>query len=268
MKQVKKYFLLAVVFFATACTVSRNSNSKIKFAHNPVVAHRGAYLEAGLPENSIASLQRAIELKYTGSEFDVWMTADDSLVIHHDPDFNKLKIEKSSFDMLQQFRLSNGERLPTLREYLLAGKTNNHSTRLILEIKPSGISKSRGIETTDKVLQLVNVLKCEALVTYISFDYDILKHIHASEPTAITQYLNGDIAPAILKSDGINGADYHYSVYRKNPGWIQEAKDNHIILNAWTVDDTTNMQWLLENHFDFITTNNPGLLLEIFSVKH
>ena len=52
-------------------------------------------------------------------------------------------------------------------------------------------------------------------------------------------------------------------VFKKNPGWIQAARQNKIILNAWTVNDKLDMQWLLENKFDFITTNEPELLLSL-----
>jgi glycerophosphoryl diester phosphodiesterase len=104
-------------------------------------------------------------------------------------------------------------------------------------------------------------------MAYISFDYDILKRIHQLEPNAITQYLNGDIAPAVLKADGISGLDYHYSVFKKNPEWIQEAKKNNLQLNAWTVDDSTNMCWLLDNQFDYITTNQPELLFNILKTR-
>ncbi len=233
------------------------------FADNLVVAHRGAFKQNNLPENSIASLQQAIKLGCTGAEFDVWMTADDSLVIHHDSDYNDLVIEKTSFSELRKTPLSNGEPLPSLREYLIAGKTHNKTTRLVLEIKPSRISKGRGKLVADRVLQLVHELDCANRMAYISFDYDILKRIHEIEPKAVTQYLNGDIAPAVLKPDGINGADYNLSVFKKHPGWITEAKKNNIQLNAWTVNDSTDMRWLLDSGFDFITTNEPEILFKI-----
>ena len=264
MKKFIVFFMVALS--ATACSVTKNS-SKIKFADNPVVAHRGAYKLNNFPENSIASLQQAIKLKCTGSEFDVWMTADDSLVIHHDPDYNKLVIEKTNFDELRKYPLSNGEPLPSLREYLIAGKKDNKTTRMVLEIKPSKISKERGIRVADKVIQLVHELNCTNLMVYISFDYDIMKHIHAIEPKAITQYLNGDVSPAALKADGISGADYHFSVFAKNPAWIAEAKKNNIHLNAWTVDDSTNMRRLLDSGFNFITTNQPEMLFEILKSR-
>jgi len=262
---MKKYLALLVVAitFIASCSVTKKNTSTMKFADNPVVAHRGAFKKNNLPENSIASLKQAIALGCTGSEFDVWMTADDSLVIHHDPDYNKLDIEKTSFNQLRETPLANGEKLPSLREYLLAGMENNTKTRLVLEIKPSRITAQRGRAVADKVLQLVRELKAEPMIVYISFDYGILDQLRKNDPKAILQYLNGDHSPEQLKAETIQGADYHYSVFRSKPQWIDEAKKNKIQLNAWTVNDTTDMKWLLNSKFDFITTNEPEKLLEL-----
>jgi beta-glucanase (GH16 family) len=84
----------------------------------------------------------------------------------------------------------------------------------------------------------------------------------ALNPIANTQYLEGDKSPDQLKSDGIQGADFHYSVYAEHPDWILSAKKNNLALNAWTVNDADQMDWLLANGFDFITTNEPELLME------
>ncbi len=256
---MKKYCLLLLPFLVSSCVVTRH----FKVADNPVVAHRGAFKKNNLPENSIASLKEAIRLGCTGSEFDIRMTADDSLVINHDPHYNKLDIEKTSYAELIKTPLSNGEKLPTLAEYIKAGVIGNATTRLVFEIKPSGISKQRAIAVTDKVIALVRYFRIQKMVVYISFDYDVCKRVHELEPKAPVQYLNGDIAPVQLRKDGINGADYHYSVFTKNPGWIKEAKDNKIALNAWTVNKKEEMKWLLKEGFNFITTNEPELLLEI-----
>ncbi len=233
------------------------------FANNIVVAHRGAWKKNHLPENSIASLKEAIALGCTGSEFDVRMTADDSLVINHDPDYHKLVIEKTSYKELSVFLLSNGEKIPTLREYLLAGLQNNKSTRLVLEVKPSDMGKGRVI--AEKVVKLVHELNAQHMTVYISFDYDILLKIHELDANASTQYLEGDKSPDELKADGISGADYHHSVFRRHPEWIEAAKANKIILNAWTVNDTADMDWFIAHQFDFITTNEPGRLFERIS---
>jgi glycerophosphoryl diester phosphodiesterase len=240
----------------------KTSKNKIPFANNIVIAHRGAWKKNNFPENSIASLKHAIELNCAGSEFDVRMTADDSLIINHDPNYNKLQIEKTNYADLIAFKLSNGEELPTLREYIIAGIENNISTRLVCEIKPSTISKERGQAIAAKVVRLVKDLKAQQMVVYISFDYDILKKIVEIDPQIITQYLDGNKTPEELKADGISGVDYNFSVFKNHPEWIERAKKNNISLNAWTVNDVSEMKWLLVNNFDFITTNEPELLFE------
>lgn len=255
-------FLITGLLIFSCKSAQKAISVKNAFVTNHVVAHRGAWKKNNLPENSLASLKHAIELKCTGSEFDVRMTADDSLIINHDPHYNKLPIEKTNYADLTAFKLANGEKLPTLREYILTGMKNNISTKLVCEIKPSEISKERGKIIATKVVNLVKELKAEAIITYISFDYDILKKIIELNPKASTQYLEGDLPPDQLKADGISGADYHFSVFQNHPEWIESAKKNNITLNAWTVNEAMDMDWLLANRFDFITTNEPELLFE------
>lgn len=263
---MKSNFLYVAVLLSLSCSVTRQqTTTAMKFADNSIVAHRGAWKKNRLPENSIASLKEAIELGCTGSEFDVRMSADDTLVINHDPAHADMEIEKTAYNGLITKKLSNGELLPTLRNYIIAGMQNNRTTRLVLEIKPSEISKERGKRIAEKVVQLVKELKAESYITYISFDYDILKKILEIDPIAITQYLEGDKTPLELKADKIAGADYHFSVFRKKPEWIALAKANNIILNAWTVNTAEDMDWLLKSGFDFITTNEPELLADRIS---
>lgn len=264
---MKNLIWLLFVGLLHSCSAGKKSTSGFTTAPNPVVAHRGAFKKNNFPENSIAALREAIRLKCTGSEFDVRMTADDSLVINHDPHYNKLEIEKTNFSELAASPLSNGETLPTLRQYLQAGLEGNAQTLLVLEIKPSGISKERGKLIAEKVHATVHLMNAASKVVYISFDYDILKKIIGIDPSAITQYLNGDLPPEQLKADGIKGADYHFSVFQQHPEWIETAKQNKITLNAWTVNDEPTMQWLIKNGFDYITTNEPELLFSILSIS-
>lgn len=258
--------LFSVAFFALVFVTSCQSSKKIthnnmSFADNKVVAHRGAFKKNKLPENSIAALQQAINLNCAGAEFDVHRTADDSLVVNHDHTFYGKDIERSTYAELNVKQLPNGESLPTLRNYLLAGMQQKH-TKLVLEIKPSNVSKARAVETTKQVVELVNELKVGNWITYISFDFDVLLTIKSLEKNAPTQYLNGEKSPKELKDAGIEGADYHYSVFKKNPHWIKEAKDLGIVLNAWTVNSIQDMDWLLNEGFDMITTNEPELLFQ------
>ncbi|MBI9042089.1 family 16 glycosylhydrolase [Lutibacter sp.] len=266
MRKIKKIstVLLIISFaFLLGCNSTKTSlKSNINFANNKVVAHRGAWKMHNLPQNSIASLKKAIQLNCSGSEFDVRMTADNVLIVTHDPQYNNLEIEKTNYSELAAFKLFNGEKLPTLKEYLLAGIKNNTTTRLFCEIKPSKISKERGQLIATKVVQMVEALKAKDLLVYISFDYDILKKIIQLEPSALIQYLESNKSLEQLKKDGISGIDYYYNNYKNNLKTIENAKTIGIALNAWTVNDVADMEWLLANKFDFITTDEPILLLE------
>lgn len=226
-----------------------------------MIAHRGAWKKAGLPQNSIASLKAAIALGCTGSETDVHLTSDNALVINHDNNWAGLIIQKNTLNDLKKKNLSNGETLPILQDFLKIIREQN-GTKLILEIKPSVNGKEWADETVLKVVNLVHRMETQEWIIYISFDYEILKEVLKLDPAANVQYLNGDKSPEQLKLDGIKGADYHYSVFQIHPEWIQSAKENNIDLNAWTVNEEKDMNWLLINGFNFITTNEPELLFK------
>ncbi|HYK76618.1 MAG TPA: glycerophosphodiester phosphodiesterase family protein [Daejeonella sp.] len=232
-----------------------------QFIKNKVIAHRGAWKNTGVTENSIASLKHAINLGCMGSEFDVHMSSDSVPFIHHDPNLNSVFIEKTSAAELSQMKLSNGENLPTLVEYLQEG-TSQNKTKLILEIKSSIISKERGIALTRIVADLVKKHKAQAWVEYISFDYDICKELLRLDPYAKVAYLNGDKSPEELASDKMYGLDYNFKTLQKKEEWIKEAQHKNLSVNVWTVNDGQVMDWFLERNVDFITTNEPELLLE------
>jgi glycerophosphoryl diester phosphodiesterase len=82
------------------------------------------------------------------------------------------------------------------------------------------MGKERAQYITDAVVALIEKLGLRKNVVYISFDYEMVKRVHALDSKAHTQYLNGDKSPHELKNDGITGLDYHYSVFEKNPAGL------------------------------------------------
>src|SRR5690606_1965873 len=115
-----------------------------------IIAHRGAWKEFHLPENSLASLQKAIELKCFGSEFDVHLTKDEIVVVNHDSDFYGMDIESNTYEDLLFLKHPNGEKLPALKDYFDLGLKQNH-TKLILEIKTS----EKGAARTMKIAEII-----------------------------------------------------------------------------------------------------------------
>ncbi|MEZ7494927.1 glycerophosphodiester phosphodiesterase family protein [Leeuwenhoekiella aequorea] len=257
-----KFLFYVISFIAISCQQQNKATVPV-FAENRAIAHRGAWKTQNLPENSIAALKHAIALNCTGSEFDVRMTADSTLIVTHDNTYAGLNIEENTYSELAKQKLKNGESLPLLKDFIKAGMTQNDSTALICEIKPSSIAGKNEL-LAHKVVELVAELNAEDYIGYyISFSYDILKTIKKLRPEAKVQYLDGSKSPEALAEDGIEGMDYYIDVFRKKPEWIASAKAKNIRLNAWTVNEAEDIEWLINNDFDYITTNEPELVLEL-----
>ncbi|GAB3665841.1 glycerophosphodiester phosphodiesterase [Echinicola sediminis] len=233
-----------------------------QFNKNKVIAHRGAWQTSELPQNSIASLEKAIELGCEGSEFDVWMTADSVLVVNHDADFQGMPIESSSYSELLSLSHENGEKIPTVEAYLKRGMEQNR-TKLIFEIKPSKLSVERSIYIAEQSVLKVKELKAENWVDYITFSYEGGLKAIETDPKANVAYLNGDKSPKELADAGFFGFDYNIKLLKEKPEWIKEAQELGLTVNAWTVNKEEDMKWLLEQQVDFITTDKPELLLSL-----
>ena len=232
----------------------------IMTAQTQIIAHRGFWKANPITaENSIQSLKNAQELKIYGSEFDVRMTKDGVLVVNHDEHINKLEISETLFKDLKKQKLSNGEKLPTLEKYLKQGKKSKQ-VKLIVEIKPAKTPELED-EMVAKTLKIIRDKNLENQCEFISFSLHLCKEIKKQNPQAIVQYLAGDLSPSDIKNAGIDGLDYHYSVFLdKHPGWISEAKKLGLITNVWTVNDEVIFKKLADLGVGFVTTNVPDVL--------
>lgn len=229
-------------------------------AQTKIIAHRGFWnTTPPTSENSLEALKNAQKLKVYGSEFDVHLTADKELVVNHDDDFQKMNIATTSLKQLKTKKLSNGEKLPTLKDFLRQAR-KSHDFKLIVELKPAK-TKTLEDETVAETLKLIRRFQVEDQCEYISFSLNMCKEIKRLNPAAKVQYLKGDLSPEQIKTEGLDGLDYHYSVYEKNPAWIGEAKKLGLTTNAWTVNDVEVFKKLQAAGIDFITTNIPDSLL-------
>ncbi|MGC4129348.1 MAG: glycerophosphodiester phosphodiesterase family protein [Bergeyella sp.] len=248
---MKSLFSLTAVFFM----ILMNAQTKI-------IAHRGFWkTNLETTENSIKSLENAQKLKLYGSEFDVHMTKDGKLVVNHDEHHAKINIPQTRYCDLKKVKLSNGETLPTLKQYLKQGK-KEASVRLIVELKPAK-TKELENEVVAKTLKMIKKMNLENQCDYISFSLNICKEIKRLNPKAHVQYLEGNLSPEQVKAEGLDGLDYHYSVFQKNPEWISQAKALRLTTNAWTVNDPEVFKKLSEAGIDMITTNVPDVFVEI-----
>lgn len=232
-----------------------------------IIAHRGYWKTEGSTQNSIASLKKANEINVYGSEVDIWLSSDGVPVVNHDADVTldgkKLIVEETPYATLRKVKLSNGEPLPTVEEYLDTFK-DCKNIKLIIEFKTHK-SKDNEDELARKVINMVNDRGLQNRVEYISFGINFVQQVKRLAPEAPVYYLNGDLTPQILKKMGLTGLDYSRNVIKKNPQWVAEAHDLGLKVNVWTVNTPEDIDRMIELKVDFITTDEPLLVREKLS---
>ena len=222
-----------------------------------IIEHRGAWKEFNLPENSIASLEKAIELKCEGAEFDVRRTLDGVLVVNHDPVYYGDTIQTNTYAFLNRNKLSNGESLPTIEEYFLKGTQDKHKTILICEIKAAIKDKEQDYLATIETLALAKKLKIEKRIVYISFSKDILSWIKEKQPTATVLYLESDLSIDAVVQNKFDGINLHYTSFKNNSQLSATAKNAGLKIGSWTVNELSDLAILQAQGVEWITTNQP-----------
>ncbi|MBR6672533.1 MAG: glycerophosphodiester phosphodiesterase, partial [Alistipes sp.] len=135
------------------------------FHDNGVIAHRGAWKNTGHPQNTLASFRAAAEMGCHGSECDVHLTLDDSLVVFHDLSHKGMLIEKTLYADLVKEPLKDFSQIPTLREYMLCAKKYPR-TKLVLDIKTPK-DNSRAVKIALASAKLAKELQIEKQVEYL-----------------------------------------------------------------------------------------------------
>ena len=242
--------IISIFLFMFSMQTSNAQQTKI-------IAHRGAWKEFNLPENSIASLEKAIALKCDGAEFDVRRTADGVLVVNHDPVYYGDTIQTNTYAFLNRNKLSNGESLPTLEDYFLKGTQDKHKTLMICEIKAAIKDKEQDYLATIETLALAKKLNIEKRIVYISFSKDILLWIKEKQPKATVLYLESDMTIDAVVQNKFDGINLHYTSFKMKSQLSATAKNAGLKIGSWTVNELSDLAILQEQGVEWITTNQP-----------
>ena len=257
--------LLAALLLFTAATAQTTG-----FNDNRIIAHRGAWKNTGHPQNSLASFRAAAEMGCHGSECDVHLTSDDSLVVCHDLKHGGMLIETTPYAELAKVPLKNGETIPTLRQYL-ARAMKQHGTKLIIDIKtPRNAARATDIAlATDK---LVKQMGADEWVEYLAGYLPAIEALRRVTDLPVA-YLGRwrdevpEMNPETVKRRGIKYIDYEDRHYLAHPEWVDALRRQGVHLNAWVVNDEERMDWFIERGFDYITTDEPEKLFDKYAAK-
>ncbi|WP_299529588.1 glycerophosphodiester phosphodiesterase family protein [Ulvibacterium sp.] len=220
-----------------------------------VIGHRGAMGHE--TENTLASIQKALDLDVDMIEIDVFKIASGETVVFHDDMVDRLTnggghIEKYDIDELNKLVVEGNHKIPLLTDVL---ELIDSKVRLNIELK--------GADTADSVQVIVNHYTEQekwALNSFIisSFRWDELKR---------TRELNKEIPIAILTSDNPLDAlriAKELDAEAINPNYRQldseiagEIRNAGFKIYPWTVNEPRDINRMKQIGVDGIITNYP-----------
>ena len=237
-------------------------------ASTRIVAHRGFHLEEGVPENSVAALKASRRIGAWGSEFDIWLTRDNRIVINHDKyygtDPEQRIIAETDYAALQDIRLANGEEIPTLEAFIAEAK-EQPGVKLVCELKRHGGS-ARNRALFDEAYRIAESEKVLNRFVWQTFDYELCQYIREKDPYATVIWLCTKEEklkkPEEIAADGLSGVNFRCTLYDAHPEFIEKLHRLGLTAGLCAEDDLSVIHRFAEAGIDFIGTNRPREAME------
>ncbi len=249
---MKKHFLCMATLLAAFMGVSA--------APTKIVAHRGYWTAQGSAQNSIRSLVKADSIGADATEFDVYMTSDGVLVLNHDGLINGHWVTSTPSTIICEQTLENGEKLPTLRQFLDVAK--DLKIDLVFEIKGHP-TPEREREVAKACVDMINEYGLADRTQYISFSTVVCEELPKWTDRPVSHLWGEKCNPDQVKALGATGCDYSYPAWEANPDFFGKCRELGLITNIWTVDDETRMVNAFKDGFDYLTTNYPEMAMKL-----
>lgn len=220
----------------------------------PIIAHRGCWSGDSLPQNSLAAFRRALHMPILGTEFDVRQTLDGQLVVCHRAEFDSLEISKTPYQELCRHRLSNGETIPLVEDFIRTYLRENSKVLMVADLKDCDVNVVIDLFKKYDVLQHV---------LFISFYKKYCNLLVNRGFGRISYYMSGNLTPQEVLDAGYGGVDYSHAVYENHPEWISETHELGLNIGVWVV----NKEELAKQYFFdsvIVTTDKVSSFLSLF----
>jgi len=239
-----------------------------------VIAHRGWSTVA--PENTLAAIRKAVEIKSDAIEIDVHVTADGTPIVIHDADLDRTTdgkgpVAKAPF--LDVRELTAGawfgqefarERVPTLIDALHAAPPPGYVN---VHVKCHENESDRAEKAIVAALRTANAVE-RAWVTHHTRHG--LHRFRELEPKLRLCWLPKGVVEDLEYID-----EAYYMEYRiiqptfraVTPAFVDYAHKKRVWINVFWADEPPLMKQLAEMGVDGILTNHPDMLQEVLGTR-
>lgn len=276
--------LLAYLFFAWLA-VPRLSHPFFEDIPDVlVIAHQGG--DGLWPSNTIHAFEQATEMGVDVLEMDVHLSADSVIVLSHDDTVDRLTdgsglIKEMTFAELQELDAAfdwseddqgnafpfrgQGIQIPSLHQVLMAFP----DMPMNIEIKQA--EPSLVVEVCD----LIRAHGKQEDVLIGSFHAETMRDFRQTCPEVATSGTEEEIRPYYVLNrlflDGVyrppaeafQVPEYSGDLHVVTRRFVQGTRKHNVDVHVWTVNETADMQRLLDLGVDGIITDRPDRLLEV-----
>ncbi|MGB5458390.1 MAG: glycerophosphodiester phosphodiesterase family protein [Eudoraea sp.] len=244
---MRRFIPVLLILFFMNC--KEKSNALITIGHRGAMGHE--------TENTLASIQKALDLNVDMIEIDVFKIASGEIVVFHDEKIDRLTngsgdIESLDLEALKNLTVEGDHKIPLLSEVL---DVINHKVPLNIELKGPG--------TSEGVMHLIKTYMenegwtlDDFLIS--SFNWEELKNMRRiNKDIKIAILTEDDPLDAILIANDLNAVAI-------NPNYLSLTKENVLEIKSqgfkvftWTVNDTKQISNMRILGVDGVFTNYP-----------
>ncbi|MCB0844916.1 MAG: glycerophosphodiester phosphodiesterase [Bacteroidetes bacterium] len=244
-----------------------------------VIAHRGA---SGIaPENTLASIQKALEMKVDMVEIDVHLSQDEEVIVIHDATLDRTTNGTGAVKdkLLSEIKTLDAgswkdpqfvnEPVPTLSDVM--EKINGQAVVLI-EIKQGEEGRYPGLE--QKVIEIIDQFDARSWSIIQSFEtetvaeairlgggIEVQKLISGTLPTLPFHVDKGFVWGSPLGYENIAAINPHFKSL--TPRFVNQVHEKGLKVFTWTVNEKEEMEEVIGLGVDGIITNYPDRLIGI-----
>lgn len=208
-------------------------------------------------ENTLASIQKALDLNVDMIEIDVFKIASGEIVVFHDEKIDRLTngsgdIESLDLEALKNLTVEGNHKIPLLSEVL---NVINHKVPLNIELKGPG--------TSEGVMNLIKTYMenegwtlDDFLIS--SFNWEELKNMRRiNKDIKIAILTEDDPLDAIPIANDLNAVAINPNYLSLTKENVQEIKSQGFKVFTWTVNDTKQISNMRILGVDGVFTNYP-----------